>query len=262
MRVNMESSIAFDPRFKMLAKAVGVNLREVIGSCFMVWLNCYQNRSERLTSAEANASAEVDGFGEAMATCGLADDDGAGCLTIHGVKQRIRFLNSQSVRGKKGGRASAKVRKQKELAAKNSEQANAQPNSKQTLHAPGSNGQASSLTPSLTPAPALSPSFSALWKAYPRKDNRTRAEEEWDLIQPTAELLATMIAAIETKKRTGEFSDPSFVPLLWRWIHEKRWTDQPPESTADEQRSENERKAQEQLEYARARYGNREAPHE
>lgn len=106
MRVNIESSVITDPRFKLLAKKLSISQREVIGTCFMVWLACYERRNERLSVAEANAAADVEGFSEALAEVGLADlsDDGR-FIDVHGVTDRIRFLRDQKERGKLGGRA-------------------------------------------------------------------------------------------------------------------------------------------------------------
>lgn len=106
MRVNIESSVITDPRFKLLAKKLSISQREVIGTCFMVWLACYERRAERLSVAEANAAADVEGFSEVLAEVGLADlsDDGK-FINVHGVTDRIRFLRDQRERGKKGGRA-------------------------------------------------------------------------------------------------------------------------------------------------------------
>ncbi len=162
MRVNMDSSIAFDPRFKMIAKSLGISLREVIGSCFLLWLHCYQSRSERLSVAQANASADVDGFAEAMIVAGLADEEnvnGAVWLKVHGVKERIRFLTNQRSRGKAGGKASAKSKAAKAVTANDSGQANAKQTLEQTLTQVSTTAQAYSPTPSppLTPSPDPTP---------------------------------------------------------------------------------------------------------
>lgn len=180
----MDSQITFDPRFGMMAKILGVSRKEVYGACFQLWLHCYQSRSECLSVDEANASAEIDGFAEAMIKVGLADtacDQGADRLTVHGVRERIRFLGNQSTRGKKGGKASAKAKQAKRLAEEKTGQANAKANARAPLADSASTGQAYSPPPSLppAPAPALSPSLTQKKTTLPPELSGDEFEEAW-----------------------------------------------------------------------------------
>lgn len=114
MRVNMDSSIVGDPRFKLVAADLGKSWREVVGSCFLVWLACYERRSERLEFDEADVAAELPGFAASLCRRGLADDLGDNSIRVHGVSARIAFLLKQEKLGRKGGKASGKTRKTKQ----------------------------------------------------------------------------------------------------------------------------------------------------
>ncbi len=261
MRVNMDSSITFDPRFKIIAKSLSISLREVIGSCFLLWLHCYQSRSERLSVAEANASAEVEGFGEAMIEAGLAhlvrdeNDTEKFSLNIHGVKERIRFLRSQRNRGKMGGKASAKSKRDKKVTSKTTDQANAEANAKQTLTHSVSTGQAYSPAPSpaLTPTPSLvlreepppenrngiqlhetsfvpmpfADRFKAIVKRYPDKKPSVRAEAHWKLVATDEEAVAKIEAGLDAWVLCDQWFDGIGIPSLSNFL-EERWFDNLP----------------------------------
>ncbi len=146
MRVNMDSSIASDPRFKLVAAALDVKWTEVIGSCFLLWLACYDRRSERLRKVEADIAAEMKGFAQALVEEGLADDCGDEIILIHGVRERIEFLVKQAERGAKGGKSKGK-RKPKRTPSERqaNDQADAKANASDTA-------KAYTLTPDLSPS--------------------------------------------------------------------------------------------------------------
>lgn len=185
MRVNMDSSINNEPRFKLLARQLGIPFLHGVGCCWAVWLACYHARSDRLTKAETNASADVEGFADAMVSVGLADADGDDYLRFHGVDVRIAFLLKQSQRGKSGGKSTAgrrrKSSKNKENGAQGERLANAcgnsenaEANAKRTL--PQNMQSAQANTPSLTPslAHALTPSPSQKTEEIGAKPPRPR----------------------------------------------------------------------------------------
>lgn len=150
MRVNMDGSVASDPRFKLVAAALGVPWTQVAGSCYCVWLTCYERRSKRLRKVEADVAAELSGFADALVAEKLATDCGDGTIEIHGVEKRIAFLNAQAERGSKGGKKRKKSETSKRLA-------NASATASDTVR----NAQANTPTPapdlSPAPAPALDP---------------------------------------------------------------------------------------------------------
>jgi len=137
VRVNMDESIASGVRFKVVAETLGVPRTQVIGACFLVWLECYNRRSERLTIAEANAQAELPAFAEAMIEAGLAHAVDKS-VDFHGVTERIEFLKAQALRGAKGGKHSRK-------------QANAKPTLSEGSTKRLGTAKAYTLTQSLTP---------------------------------------------------------------------------------------------------------------
>lgn len=153
MRVNMDSSVVSDARFKKLSKLLGIAFEHGIGSCFMVWLTCYERRSEVMATDEVDLAAGIDGFASAMVQAGIAHEDEPGFVLIHGVHTRIAFLKKQKSKGKAGGAKSGQVRQTRE------NKANEAYASQKTepVEANGSGAaQAYSPAPALSPAPASS----------------------------------------------------------------------------------------------------------
>lgn len=150
MRVNMDSSIATDPRFKLLASDLGISRNELAGALFYMWLACYERRSPRLSKRLADASAEIVGFSNALVEAELADDDDD-AIIVHGAEIRIKFLLTQAEKGRKGGqkgKGKPKVKAPKAGAKRGLSEAKAKPKqsqSKATAYSP-------TLTQSLTPA--------------------------------------------------------------------------------------------------------------
>jgi uncharacterized phage protein (TIGR02220 family) len=147
MRVNMDSSIVSDPRFKLVGMSLGIRHAEVIGCCYLLWLSCYERRSERYSIRLANACVDLSGFAEALIAEDLCTDHGDGTMTVHGVEERIAFLKRQAEKGAKGGKAKKKKADAKKLEA----------NAKPALSKGLSSTQAYTLTPALTPALDLTP---------------------------------------------------------------------------------------------------------
>lgn len=73
--------------------------------------------------------------------------------------------------------------------------------------------------------------FARFWSAYPRKVAKPDAVKAWAKHDPTDELLAVMLAAIERQKRSADWvkEDGRFIPHPATWLNKRRWEDQPPE---------------------------------
>ncbi len=108
MRVNMDSSIRGDPRFRLLARRLEVDWKTAIGACWLAWLACYERRRPDLPLIEIDIAAEIDGFADALIAVGLADRSDDDRAVLHGVEPRLAFLKEQAVRGAKGGKAKGK----------------------------------------------------------------------------------------------------------------------------------------------------------
>jgi hypothetical protein len=132
----MDSSVVSDPRFKLLGKRLGVSWRDALGTCFLVWLACYDRRSERMTPDEIDVAAETEAFASAMVSVGLAHYSAdRKTVIVHGVTARIKFLKQQSARGKNGGKASGKNRRNGNKDNGIGDEANAEANASGTAQA-------------------------------------------------------------------------------------------------------------------------------
>ena len=94
MRVNFESKMLGDARFKRLAGRLGINHFEVFGRCFAVWNAAHENRSPMMNVGDIDALAELAGFGEAMLAVDLAVIEPEG-TRLRGVRDRIVWLMEQ-----------------------------------------------------------------------------------------------------------------------------------------------------------------------
>ncbi len=170
----MDSSIATDPRFKLLGRALGVSWREAIGSCFLLWLACYERRSKCFRKVEADIAAELEGFADALLKVGLASPGGAADeVIVHGVEKRIEFLASQSKKGAIGGKKSGKSRASR---------------SNQTLPHREASSRRSCLQAQIRPVLRLSAPCNPI--RFPRSLFKQNIRSRW-AIWPTAPMCAT-----------------------------------------------------------------------
>lgn len=70
--------------------------------------------------------------------------------------------------------------------------------------------------------------FESFWKAYPKKKSKGDAENVWSRIKPSEQLLAIMIAKIETAKTSAEWTKENgqFIPYPATWLNRKGWEDE------------------------------------
>lgn len=236
MRVNMDSSVASDPRFKLVAAALGVKWTEVVGSSFLLWLACYERRSERLRKVEADVAAELSGFADALVAEGLADDCGDGTIVVHGVTERIEFLKRQAERGAKGGKSKKKP----------GAQANAKQTLVQTLSTDSQSAQANTLT--LTPALSHTPTqiidsaqaapervqsevtraeLEAVYAGYPRKQGKERGLTAAVKAIRTRDEFETFRACVEHMSRVYRTKDArQFCPHFSTFVNARSWRDE------------------------------------
>ncbi len=83
--------------------------------------------------------------------------------------------------------------------------------------------------------------FELFWKAYPKKKSKDAARRRWETIKPDADLLQTMLAAIEQQKTSDQWKKDGgqFIPNPATWLNGGCWTDEviiaPRELTSAEQ---------------------------
>lgn len=67
--------------------------------------------------------------------------------------------------------------------------------------------------------------FAKFYEAYPRKKSKAVAERTFAKINPDEQLVNAMIAAIERAMKSGEWSDPKFIPHPATWLNAAGWMD-------------------------------------
>lgn len=70
--------------------------------------------------------------------------------------------------------------------------------------------------------------FKKLYDCYPKKIGRAAAEKAFTKLNPSDDLIETMIAAIELQKTTDAWTkdDGKFIPHPATWINGRRWEDE------------------------------------
>ena len=96
----------------------------------------------------------------------------------------------------------------------------------------------SSLTPSVgekkrKPHVSDLPGFDSFWEIYPKKEAKEKARKAWRKLNPNADLQATILRAVETRKKTKDWlkDDGQYVPYPASWLNGKRWKDELPPPT-------------------------------
>lgn len=70
------------------------------------------------------------------------------------------------------------------------------------------------------------------WPVYPRKVGKAAAEKAWAALNPSAEQVAELVAALRAQIDAGLGArEPEFIPHPATWINGKRWLDEPPSKT-------------------------------
>lgn len=77
--------------------------------------------------------------------------------------------------------------------------------------------------------------FNEFWKAYPKKAGKGAAEAAWNKIQPGKALLAEILSAIETAKRSRQWrrDGGQYIPHPATWLNQRRWEDEAPLAPAN-----------------------------
>ncbi len=70
--------------------------------------------------------------------------------------------------------------------------------------------------------------FDALWRIYPRKDNRLTAIRAWDKLRPDRPTCRQMLAGLERDKASRQWQRDGgeYIPMLSTWINQRRWENQ------------------------------------
>lgn len=142
--------------------------------------------------------------------------------TVLGQVQRDRELSArQKKNGEKGGRPKTKYAQPK------AEEIQTKP--KKTQENPNETQINPDETQQEAPKPsALERRFGEFWAAYPKKAAKGAALKTWKRLKPSQELTDKMIAAIETQKRSEQWTleGGRFIPNPATWLNGERWEDE------------------------------------
>lgn len=75
-------------------------------------------------------------------------------------------------------------------------------------------------------AAELAARFERFYAAYPRKKSRQTAEKAFAKLNPDDELLDRILASLEQAVKSGEWSDPQYIPYPASWLNAAGWLDE------------------------------------
>ena len=84
--------------------------------------------------------------------------------------------------------------------------------------------------PLVATATARADSFEAFWESYPRKVHRPEAQRAWAKIIRGDTHLADILEGVERWKKTEQWQDVKFIPHPARFLNQRQWEDQAPQS--------------------------------
>lgn len=67
--------------------------------------------------------------------------------------------------------------------------------------------------------------FERFYAAYPRKKSRKQAEKAFAALNPDEQLLQAIFAGLERATKSGEWSNPQFIPHPATWLNAQGWLD-------------------------------------
>ncbi len=80
------------------------------------------------------------------------------------------------------------------------------------------------------------PLFTKFWGVYPRQARRPEAAKAFAAINPSGELLSTILAALDVQRRWPQWvkDNGDKIPFPAKWLSERGWEDKPPEKLRPE----------------------------
>jgi len=70
--------------------------------------------------------------------------------------------------------------------------------------------------------------FEKFWDVYPKKIGKGNVQKWFRSKKPSAELLNTMLKAIETQGMSEQWQNPQYIPMPMTWLNQERWGDELP----------------------------------
>lgn len=73
--------------------------------------------------------------------------------------------------------------------------------------------------------PELEESFSRFWAAYPNQKDKQNARLRWLQLEPSEELVQTILQAIDDQKLSDDW-ERGYIPMPSTWLNNRRWEDE------------------------------------
>lgn len=68
--------------------------------------------------------------------------------------------------------------------------------------------------------------FAGFWAMYPRGENKQRAIEAWDKLQPSSELIDTIARSLKRQVASEAWQNKKYIPHASTYLNDRRWEDE------------------------------------
>lgn len=207
--IKVEIDTAQKPEVLKLARTLGIHKAQAFGLVVMFWGWCDKNTSDGeiigVTEEDIDIFLSQPGFSKALQEVGwLHFDAKIPKLSV----PHFDIHNSES----------AKKRIQKSR--------------RQQKWREGSKDVQRPAHPRINGANVLASSTEGaeFYKGYPVKKRKDAARKAWEKLNPSPELIATIMKALEAQKRSPEWlrDGGRYIPHPATWLNERRWEDEAP----------------------------------
>ena len=218
--IESHQSLKEHPKTKRLVRALGISLPEVIGHLHLMWWYCLDYAPDgdlsfdRFTVEDIADMAcwtrDAHVFVDALQVSGFLEH----------VGDRLIIHDWFDYAGKLIERRQANAERMREARA-----AQEKPRANHVQRT--STARAGATVPNRTkPNPQYSEAFLAFFAAYPKHVNKKAAFAAWEKINPDADLIATIMAAVERQK-TGRKWIEGWANAPDVWLRGEKWDDEP-----------------------------------
>ena len=144
------------------------------------------------------------------------------------IDRALELKESRRGAGLKGveqRESNASKRKQTEANASKRKQTQAKSHTNTNTNT--STNTSTSMTP-LNPPTGGGDGFARFWSAYPKKAAKSVAVKAWEKLNPDADLVQTILAALELQRASPQWrkDNGQFIPLPATWLNQRRWEDE------------------------------------
>jgi len=189
-----------------------------LGALLLVWNQCTERHTTKLTEEDINLCTGIEGFGLLMSKAGLWNSV---TQYILGSEKRCMWKRDKAQSSRENGKKGGRPPKEPEKPTENSNK----PTS--TSYSYSSSDSTSDKKETPKPPSGQSAFFDKFWTAYPRRVGKRAAQAKWKTLKLNP-LLDQILRAVEAQKKTESWrkDNGQFIPHPATWLNRGSWDDE------------------------------------